>query len=39
MRVHSSGPVCLGNVEVAPEVEQRALAHGVAEAFGVDQAV
>ena len=29
-------PVSLGNVEVAPEVEQRALAHGVAEAFGVD---
>ena len=32
-------PLWLSNVEVAPEVEQRALAHGVAEAFGVDQAV
>ena len=30
-------PLWLGNVEVAPEVEQGALAHGVAEAFGVDQ--
>ena len=32
-------PVSPGNVEVAPEVEQRALVHAVAEAFGVDQAV
>ena len=32
-------PVCLGNVEVAPEVEQGALAHGAAEAFGVHEAM
>ena len=30
-------PARLGNVEVAPEVEQGALAHGATEAFGVDQ--
>ena len=32
-------PLRLGNVEVAPEVEQGALAHGAAEAFGVDEAM
>ena len=30
-------PLWLRNVEVAPEVEQGALAHGVAEALGVDE--
>ena len=39
MRVHSSGPLLAGDVEVAPEIEQRALPNGVSDALGVDEAM
>ncbi len=32
-------PVCLGDVEVAPEIEQGALTDGVSDALGVDKAM
>ena len=39
MREQSSGHWGLGNVEVASEIEQGALADGVADALGVDEAM
>ena len=32
-------PLCPGDVEVAPEIEQRALTDGVSDALGVDEAM
>ena len=39
MRVHNSGHCAWGMSKVAAEIEQGALAHGLSDALGVDQAM